>query len=136
VQGKEPKEQKSITQKSECGNFKVVAERQDRMEFTDEAQVHIEAIQDFLKSKFETRNKGLYNFLDSILMKNGKGDYDPKLLAKSKREATKLGYEELISHLDKLQDCQVVTGTAMYCRAYYKDEKGKWKDIVMQFSSL
>lgn len=136
INGATPKEQKLISQKSECGNYKVTAERKEKFEFTDEADVHIDAIKEILKNKFQDRNKGMYEFMDSILMKNGKGDYDPKLLSRAKQKAKKLGYQDLIDELQKLQDCQLVVGTAMYCRAYYKDDKGKWKDIVMQFSSL
>lgn len=136
INGATPKEQKNISQKSECGNYKVTAERKDRFEFTDEADVYIDAIKEILKNKFEGRNKGMYEFMDSILMKNGKGDYDPNLLSRAKQKAKKLGYQDLIEELQKLQDCQRVTGTALYCRAYYKNDKGAWKDIVMQFSSL
>jgi len=136
INNQEPKEQKNITQKSECGRYKVTAERKDRFEFTDEADVHIDAIKEILKKKFQDRNKGMYEFMDSILMKNGKGDYDPNLLSRAKQKAKKLGYQDLIEELQKLQDCQRVTGTALYCRAYVKDDSGKWKDIVVQFSSL
>ena len=135
VNGKEVKEQKNITQKSECGMFKVTAERKERFAFTDEADVHIDSIREILKAKFEGRNKGMYQFLDSILMKNGKGDYDPNLLSKAKQQANKLGYQDLMDELDKLQSCQTITGTALYCRAYFKTDSG-WKDIVMQFSAL
>jgi hypothetical protein len=133
---KKPKKQKTITQKSECGNYKVTAERKEKFEFTEEADVHIGIIREILKSKFEKRNRGLYELLDSILMKNGKGDYDPNLLAKARKKANELGYPELIEQFQKLQDCQRVTGTALYCRAYHKDEKGAWKDVVIQFSTL
>ncbi len=136
INGKEPKEQKSISLKSECGNYKVTAVRQEKFEFTDEAIVHITAIKEFLKSKFEQRNKGLYELLDSILMKNGKGDYDPKLLAKAKRKVQQLGYDELTKHFDKLQDCLTVSGTALYCHAFKRDDNGKWQNIVVNFSSL
>ena len=136
INGKEPKNQKSISLKSECGKYKVTAVRQEKFEFTDEAIVHIAAIKDFLKSKFENRNKGLYELLDSILMKNGKGDYDPKLLAKARRKVISLGYDELTDHFTKLQDCLTVTGTALYCHAFKKDDNDKWKNIVIQFSNL
>ncbi len=134
VQGKEPKEQNQISIKT--GDLKITVERKDKFEFTDEAIVHIDAIKEIMKEKFELRNKGMYGFLDAILMKNGAGDYDPKLLTKAKKSAIELGYDDLTAEIEKLQNCQQVNGTALYCRAYKKNERGLWKDIVIQFSSL
>jgi hypothetical protein len=134
VQGKEAKEQKQISIK--LGDYKITAERREKFEFTDEAAVHIDAIQDIMKQRFETRNKGMYSFFETFLMKNSSGDYDPKLLTKAKKKAIELGYDDLIQEIEKLQDCLTVNGNAMYCRAYKKTKTGGWKDIVIQFSSL
>lgn len=136
MNGKEVKEQNSFTFKSEDGKMKVQVERQERFEFNEHAIVHINTIKDIFRKKFEDRNKGLYNLLDGILMRNTKGDYDAKLLTKARNQVNKLGDEGLIAEFDKLVDCQRVTGSAMYCRAYIVDEHGKWQDINVQFSSL
>lgn len=136
VEGKEPKEQKSFSRLSICGNYKVTVDRQERLTFTDEAEVHIQAIRNIFRKKFEDRNKGFYSLFDSILMKGTKGDYDPKILAKARQQVKAIGDEELILEFDKLDDCQRVVGTSLYARAYQKDEKGKFKDITIQFSSL
>lgn len=134
IQGKEPKEQKQITIKLD--DLKITVERHEKMEFTDEAAVHIDAIQEIMRNRFESRNKGMYSFFESILMRNSAGDYDPKLLTKAKRKATELGYDDLIEEIGKLQNCLTVSGTALYCRAYKKNNNGAWKDIVIQFSAL
>lgn len=134
VLGKEAKEQKQIS--ITHGDYKITAERREKFEFTDEAAVHIDAIQEIMKEKFETRNKGMYSFFESILMKNNAGDYDPKLLTKAKRKAIELGYNDLIDEIEKLQNCLTVNGTAMYCRAYKRSKTGAWKDVIIQFSSL
>ncbi len=136
LHGKEPKEQKNITVESECGKYKVVVESKEKLEFTPEAQVHIDAVREIIQKKFESRNKGMFSFMDSILMRNTKGEYDPKLLSKAKRKARELGYEDMIVELDKLQDCQIANGTATYCRAYERTEKGGWSHINIQFSTL
>lgn len=134
VNGKEPREQKQIS--LTMGEYKVTAQRRPKMVFTDEAIVHIDAIRDIMKNKFESKNKSMYSFLDVILMKNGKGDYDPLLLARAKRKAIELGYTDLVNELEKLQNCQRVDGTALYCRAFKKNERKGWSDIVIQFSAL
>lgn len=136
IQGKDPKETKSFSLKNSDDTLKVTVDRQERFEFTEEAMVHINAIKDIFKDKFAERNKGLYNILDGLLIKGSKGEYDPKLLAKARRQVRDLGDVKLIAEFDKLDDCQRVTGTAMYCRFYKKNQKGKWEDISLQFSSL
>lgn len=136
VEGKEPKETKSFTLKNEELGLKVTVDRQERFTFTDEAIVHINAIKDIFKAKFADRNKGFYEILDGILMKNTKGDYDPKLLAKARQQVKRLGDDALIAEFDKLEDCQRVVGTSLYARAYKQDANGKYNDIILQFSSL
>lgn len=136
LEGKEPKEQKSFSRISEDGQLKITVDRQERFAFTDEAEVHIQAIRDIFKNKFQDRHKGFYNILDGILMKGNKGDYDPRLLAKARKQVRELNDDELIKQFDKLDECQRVDGTSLYARAYQKNEHGKWKDIVINFSSL
>lgn len=133
LEGKKPKEAKSFELKDE--HIRIVVETQERFDFTDQAIVHISAIKDIFRAKFEERNKGLYNLLDGILMKNSKGEYDAKLLTKARNQAAKLGDEALIAEFDKLTDCQTVTGTAKYIRVYERVDN-KWKDISLNFSSL
>ena len=134
LEDKAVKEAKSFELKND--NVKIVVENQDKFDFNDTAIVHINAIKDIFRAKFEGRNKGFYNLLDSILMKNSKGDYDAKLLNKARRQAKELGDEALMNEFDKLNDCLVVVGTAKYVRVYTKDDKNRWKDVSLSFSSL
>lgn len=134
LEGKAVKDAKSFELKNET--IKIIVENQDKFDFNDTAIVHINAIKDIFRAKFEGRNKGFYNLLDSILMKNSKGDYDAKLLNKARREAKELGDDALMEEFDKLNDCLVVVGTAKYVRVYTKDDKNRWKDVSLSFSSL
>lgn len=136
LHGKEPKPQKNITIESSCGKYKVVAESKEIFQFTPEAQIHIDAIREILQNKFQDRNKGMFDFMETFLMKNSKGEYDPKLLAKAKQKAREKGYLDMLEELDNLQDCQTVSGTALYCRAYEKTDNNSWKNIPVQFSKL
>jgi len=133
-QGKTPKEVNTFTLKST--NFKITVDRQERFEFTEDAIVHIQSIKEMFASKFAERNKGFYKFLESILMRNTKGEFDPKLLAKGRQQVNELGDVALISEFEKLENCQRVVGSSLYCRAYKLDDQGKWNDINVQFSSL
>lgn len=134
LEDKAVKEAKSFELKND--RVKIVVENQDKFDFNDMAIVHINAIKDIFREKFEARNKGFYNLLDSILMKNSKGEYDAKLLNKARRQAKELGDEALMIEFDKLNDCLVVVGTAKYVRVYTKDDKNRWKDVSLSFSSL
>lgn len=136
LNGKAPKEAKSFQLKTADDKMKIVVENQERFEFTEEAQVHIEGIKEIFKNKFADRNKGMYKFLDAILMKNGKGDYDPKLLTKARNQAKELGDDALVAEFEKLTDCQRVTETSTYIRVYKKDDKGKYQDVSLNFSAL
>jgi hypothetical protein len=134
LEGKEMKEAKSFELKNE--NIKVVVETQERFDFNDQAIVHINAIKDIFREKFENRNKGFYNLLDGILMKNTKGEYDAKLLTKARKQVRELGDENLMNEFDKLNDCLMVVGSSKYIRVYTKDDKNRWKDVSLNFSSL
>lgn len=136
IEGKEPRETKSFSLKNEIDTVKVTVDRQERFEFNEEATVHINAIKDIFREKFEARHKGMYNLLDGLLIKGTKGEYDPKLLAKARKQVRELGDDNLISEFDKLEDCQRVVGTSLYCRLYMRDHNNKWNDISLQFSSL
>lgn len=136
INGKEPKETKSFTLKNADDTAKLTVDRQERFEFTEEATVHINAIKDIFKEKFEGRHKGMYNLIDGLLIKGSKGDYDPRLLAKARRQVRELGDENLINEFDKLDECQRVTGTASYCRLHIRSKRGAWEDVSLQFSSL
>lgn len=135
INDKEAPEVKTFSRVNKTQDIKITVDRQEKMKFTDEASVHINAIKSIFKEKFSGRNKGLYNILDSLLMKS-KGEYDPKLLAKARRQVRELGDENLIEEFDKLDECQIVEGTSMYCRMYIKNDKHKWEDISLNFSSL
>jgi len=134
LEGKATKEAKSFELKND--QVKIVVESQDRFDFNDEAIVHINAIKDIFREKFENRNKGFYNLLDGILMKNSKGEYDAKLLTKARKQVRELGDDRLIEEFDKLNDCLIVVGSSKYIRVYTKDENNKWKDVSLNFSSL
>ena len=38
--------------------------------------------------------------------------------------------------IEKLDSCQRVVGSSLYCRFYEKNERNKWQDISLNFSSL
>lgn len=134
LEDKAVKETKQFELKND--EIKIVVENQERFDFNDEAIVHINTIREIFKEKFENRNKGMYALLDGILMKNGKGEYDAKLLTKARRQVKEIGDEKLIEVFDKLSDCLVVVGSAKYVRVYTKDDKNRWKDVSLNFSSL
>ena len=135
--GSEPKESKTITYKTRDGKQKVVLEYADKLGFNNEAIVHIDKIKEIIKQEFKDTNPKLFGFVESILVKNSAGDYDPQLLTKARKEAEKLDNpQEILEEFDKLEKCKVVEGTSRYVRAYEKDKNNKWQGITLNFSAL
>ena len=50
------------------------------------------------------------------------GEFDPKLLYKAKKEAKELGEQSIIDEIEKLDSCQRVVGSSLYCRFYEKNK--------------
>lgn len=136
VYDREPKDHKSMTLESEDGQFKIVLENQERVHLDDSAKPGIEMIQEVLKEKFEGRNKTMYDIINSILIKNSKGDYDPKLVSKLRKHVDKVSDPRFTEGLDIIAKAFKTVGTSRYVRAYKRDENGKFQDIVIQFSAL
>lgn len=136
LQNQEPKEVKSFSIVTECGQFKVQVENQERQSFDEHAEVAIATIKEVLKEKFENRNKAMYNIIDDILMKNNKGDYDERLVAKLRKHEDDLQDTRFSKALDALSQSYYTTGSATYVRFYRKVKQNRWEDITMQFSAL
>ncbi len=136
MEDKEVREVQSFTMKNKADTVKVTVDRQQLLEFNENAEVHINAIKEIFQKKFESRNKSMYGYINDILIKNSKGDYDPRLITKVRHRAIEEGHKDILAELEKLEECRRVTGTALYCRCYVRDDKKKWQDISLQFSSL
>lgn len=135
--GVTPEETKKISYKSLDGKRKVELEYADRFSFNSEAVVHIDKIREILRKEFKETNPKLFGFVESILVKNNAGDYDPKLLTKARKEAEKLDDpREILEEFDKLERCKIVEGTSRYVRCYEKDNNNKWQGITINFSAL
>lgn len=132
----EPKDQKQFSLTNKDKTLKVTVERAERMGFSEEAIVGIEGVKEYFKEKFANRNKQVYAMLDTLLAKNGAGDYDPKLLSKLRSQVNEINDPVLTQNFKIIEENQVVMGTALYLRAYKKDDMGKLQDITLQFSSL
>ena len=121
---------------SQDGQYKVVMDRQFKGSYNEHADVAIAEIKDILREKFEGRNKVMYDILDSILLKNSKGDYDERLVAKLRKHEAKVNDPRFSSALDTLSKAYVPGESATYIRAYSLTETGKWADINVTFSSM
>lgn len=136
LQNSEPKDQKQFSLTNKAKTLKVVVDRAERMGFNEEAFVGIQGVKDYFKQKFASRSKQVYDLLDTLLVKNGAGDYDPKLLSKLRSQVNEINDPVLTKNFNIIEENQVVVGTALYLRAYNKDKMDKWQDISLQFSSL
>lgn len=134
---RDKKDIKQFSLVSADGLHKVVIERAERQGFNEKAEIAIDKIKDILRNKFAARNQVMYRVIDGILMKNKKGDYDERLVSKLRKFEPEIDDPKFSEALDLLSQSFVLTGTALYVRAYHKrDLDGKWEDITVQFSSL
>lgn len=119
------------------GNRKVTIERQWRCEYDETSTVAIGTIRQVLREKFEGRNKGMYGIIDAVLMKNNKGDYDERLVAKLRKHEAAVDDARFSEALDILARAYKPTTSQTYIRAYAKDPTtGKWVDLPMNWSSM
>lgn len=118
------------------GLRKVVVERQYRCAYDETSSAAIDTIREVLRSKFEGRHKGLYAIMDGILIKNNKGDYDERLVARLRKHEAAVNDPRFSEALDLLGRAYRPTTSQTYVRAYCKGPTGSWQDVVMNWSSL
>ena len=133
---KEPKELKKFTIVNEADDQKLEIQSADRQMLDESAEVAIAEIKEILREKFAARNKTVYNMLDAVMMKNNKGDYDERLVAKLRKWESDVNDQRFSDALDLLSQAYYITGTSMYVRAYVKNKRNGWELINMQFSSI
>lgn len=121
---------------SSDGQRKVVVERQHRCAYDETSAVAIETIRQVLREKFEGRNKAMYAIIDGILMKNGKGDYDERLVARLRKHEPAVNDARFSDALDLLARSYKPTATQVYVRGYTKDGGGRWREVPMSWSAL
>lgn len=136
LKGREPREVKEFSIVNAANDKKIVVQEQDRVAFTEDSKVAIEAIKEYFENKFAPRSKQAYDIIDQLLMRSNKGEYDPKQLARLRKQVLEINDTKLTEAFEMLENTQTVVGSAMYVRAYKKNDKGKWEDIVLQFSAL
>ncbi len=135
--GREPKEGiDSYTLTSADGLRKVVIERQWRCEYDETAEVAITQIKEVLRDKFANRNNAVYSMLERVLLRNNKGDYDERLVAKLRAEEPKVNAPRFSEALAMLAAAYKPTSSQTYIRAYRKRDDGKWEDITMNWSRM
>lgn len=135
--GREPKPGiDSYTLTSADGQRKVTIERQWRCEYDETSTVAIETIRTVLREKFEGRNKAMYGIIDGILLKNNKGDYDERLVAKLRKHEEAVDDKRFSEALDILAKAYKPTTSQTYIRAYRRSAAGKWVDVVMNWSAM
>jgi hypothetical protein len=118
------------------GSMKVVIERQHRCAYDDTSLVAIETIRQVLRDRFEGRNKALYAIIDGVLMKNSKGDYDERLVARLRKHEASVNDARFSEALDLLARAYRPTSTQTYLRAYRKGADGRWAELSMSWSAM
>lgn len=130
------KEVDQFTLLSKDGKLKLVMDRQYRGEYDETGLVAIGTIREVMREKFEGRNKTLYIIVDSILMKNRKGDYDERLVSKLSKHEQDVNDPRFSEALAQLRRAYRTTTSQTYIRVYRQNEAGRWEDISVAFSAM
>lgn len=137
VYNKEEKQLKSFSLTNEAGTMKLEFQSQERQAYNETADVAVGEIKKILREKFAKRNKVVYNMLESILMKNKKGEFDERMVSKLRAQEQDVNLPEFSEALDILSKSFVPIGTSLYVRAYIRETpEDKWNDVHLQFSAL
>lgn len=121
---------------SSDGTCKVVIERQHRCAYDETSTVAIDMIKQVLRERFEGRNKAMYAIIDDILMKNRKGDYDERLVAKLRKHEAAMNNRRFSEALAILAESYKPTSSQVYIRGYRKNANGVWQEVPMSWSSM
>lgn len=137
VYDREKRELDNYTIADDDGLRKVVVERHHVCQYDETAEVAVGIIQQVMKDRFSGRNKGMYNILNDLLIKNDAGDYDEKMVAKLRKHQEEVNDPRFIEALDLLAAAYKPVGSRMYIRAYSRPTKaGKWREKVMNWSAM
>lgn len=124
---------------SSDGLRRVSIERKHICEYDETVEVGIALVREVLRDKFAERSKKAYRMLESVLMKNKKGDYDEAMVAKLRKHAEEVDNDPRFTEaLDIISKAYRPTGsTQLYLRAHRKETAdGRWIDIPMNWSSM
>jgi hypothetical protein len=137
IYGKEPKELNQFSLDSKDGKYRLTVERAERQALDEKAIVHIQTIKEVLFKRFADRNKLMYGIINDLLVKNNKGEYDERMVAKLRAREHEVNDADFSNALDELAKCYYTYGSSTYARGYKLDEQSKkWVAIPMQFSAM
>lgn len=126
----------SYTLTSEDGTRRIIIERSERCEYDETAEVAISQIREVLRDKFAARNLGMYEMLETLLMRNAKGDYDERLVAKLRKHEDRVNDPRFSDAIKMLDAAYRPVGSQTYIRAYTRDKNGPWREVTMNWSRM
>jgi len=119
------------------GKFKLTIEKEEKVNLDESAEAGIEKIRNYMHTHVKKRDHLLYSMLEQLLMKNKKGEWDEKLVAKLSKYEDQIRNEEFSEGLDILRKAYRTVDSSYYVRFYEKNfQTGKLEHIQLQFSSL
>jgi Glu-tRNA(Gln) amidotransferase subunit E-like FAD-binding protein len=122
---------------TEDGKYKLTIEREAKVNLDESAEAGIQKIRNYMETHVKKRDKMIYGMLEELLMKNKKGEWDEKLVAKLSKYEEQINNQEFSEGLDILRKAYREVDSSYYVRFYEKNaETGAWDNIPLQWSSL
>lgn len=120
--------------KVEFQNFKIHYSRQERGSYDERATEAEGYIFDFIKNRYAD-DEATKEFILSLLERK-KGDLDPSNIQKLYTYEQKFNDENFSRACALFRESFKWDYSKDYVRFYQRDEKGEWKQIILQFSAV
>ncbi|MEM7372789.1 MAG: DUF3164 family protein [Bacteroidota bacterium] len=105
--------------------------------FDERATLAAQKITEFLKSTVKKKDKTIFELIIDLIQKDEKtGRFDPRKITKLYKYEDKFKDDNWTSAIRLFKESYQALDSARYFRFYQKDSQGKFKAIVLQFSSL
>ena len=120
--------------KIEFENFKVTYNKQGKGSYDERATEAEKYIFDFIESRY-SGDEGTKEFILSLLERK-KGELDPDNIQKLYKYEGKFNDPNFSKACELFRESYQYNHSKDYIRFYEKDERGKWQNILLQFSAV
>ena len=120
--------------KIEFENFKVAYNKQGKGSYDERATEAEKYIFDFIESRY-SGDGGTKEFILSLLERK-KGELDPDNIQKLYKYESKFNDPNFSRACELFRESYQYRHSKDYIRFYEKDERGQWKNILLQFSAV
>lgn len=122
--------------RSEDGQYKVVLERNTKMEYDERAVMGEKLIREFLADMVKKRDAKAYKVIGALLQRGVEGKYNPAAVAALVKMESEYDDPRWVKGIKLFKEAPQTVLISMSVSFYQKDGTGKDQSISLTFSSL